>query len=300
MRPRSQLYDCCVLLKCVSLFPKQRWWWWGKGLHVRVSDWVWTELLHTLCINPGLKLHLGWKRSTQMPRRACGTEMKSGPPSLSLSLSSLFPLQTHTHTFHLFPLSKFLLTPPPLLPLPGHSSLFLRLNHPLWAFLLFHWFCYVYLLLHLWNWRHRPTSLLLFNNRSWAFSQPWAINVPDRNITSHQFQTTDRLVYCCCVLYWRRNFTHLRRGNCEWQQSTARLIFNKGTMELAQEWIYFLTDTGYCCPVPVPLAVSEPCIPTPLTLPKTLCLINRLSKCLAGTQAGPSEISPSHCPSSLF
>lgn len=220
--------------------------------------------------------------------------------SLSLSLSSLFPLQTHTHTFHLFPLSKFLLTPPPLLPLPGHSSLFLRLNHPLWAFLLFHWFCYVYLLLHLWNWRHRPTSLLLFNNRSWAFSQPWAINVPDRNITSHQFQTTDRLVYCCCVLYWRRNFTHLRRGNCEWQQSTARLIFNKGTMELAQEWIYFLTDTGYCCPVPVPLAVSEPCIPTPLTLPKTLCLINRLSKCLAGTQAGPSEISPSHCPSSLF
>ena len=233
MRPRLQLYDCCVLLKCVSLFPKQRWWWWGKGLHVRVSDWVWTELLHTLCINPGLKLHLGWKRSTQMPRRACGTEMKSGPPSLSLSLSlSLF--LTHTHTFHLFPLSNFP-SAPSSSPLPvfllaatRSPPCFLRHNHPLWAFLLFHWFCYVYLLLHLWNWRHRPTSLLLFNNRSWAFSQPWAINVPDRNVTSHQFQTTDGLLYCCCVLYWRRNFSHLHRGgNCECQQSTTRPILDK-------------------------------------------------------------------------
>lgn len=46
-----------------------------------------------------------------MPRRACGTEMKSGPPSLSL-----FPSHTHTHTFHLFPLSNRLLTPHPLPP----------------------------------------------------------------------------------------------------------------------------------------------------------------------------------------
>lgn len=127
--------------------------------------------------------------------------------SLSLFSSST---HTHTHTFHLFPLSNFLFTLPltPSFPCPTVPSLFLRHNPPLWPFLLFHWFCYVYLLLHLWNWRQRPTSLLLFNNRSWAFSQPWAIIVPDRNVTSHQFQTTDGLLFCCCVLYWRRNFTH--------------------------------------------------------------------------------------------
>lgn len=131
------------------------------------------------------------------------TSSLSLPPSLPVSLTHI-----HTHTFHLFPLSNFLLTPPPAppspplsfsLPLPALRPLVLRHNHPLWAFLLFHWFCYVYLLLHLWNWRHQPTRLLLFNNKSWAFSQPWAINVPDRNVTSHQFQTTDRLLYCCCV-----------------------------------------------------------------------------------------------------
>lgn len=122
--------------------------------------------------------------------------------SLSLSLSVSL---TYTH-FSSLSFVKFSFDPPFSLSLPL-PLLFLRHNHPLWAFLLFHWFCYVYLLLHLWNWRHRPTSLLLFNNRSWAFSQPWAINVPDRNVTSHQFQTTDRLLYCCCVLYWRRNFT---------------------------------------------------------------------------------------------
>lgn len=40
-----------------------------------------------------------------------------------------------------------------------------------------------------------------------------AINVPDRNVTSHQFQKADRLLYCCCALYWRREFTRLGRGN---------------------------------------------------------------------------------------
>ena len=126
MRPHLQLYDCCVLLKCVSLFPEQRSWWWGKGLHVRVSDWVWTELLHTLCINPGLKLHLGWKRSTQMPRRACGTEMKSGPPSHSLTLSVSPPPPTHTHTLTLFIffLCQIFFWPPlPLASYPPHTHL---------------------------------------------------------------------------------------------------------------------------------------------------------------------------------
>lgn len=133
--------------------------------------------------------------------------------SLSLSLSLCIP-HTHTH-FSSLSFVKFSFDPPPppsptkpppppssSLPLPALHPLVLRHNHPLWAFLLFHWFCYVYLLLHLWNWRHQPTRLLLFNNKSWAFSQPWAINVPDRNVTSHQFQTTDRLLYCCCVFYW--------------------------------------------------------------------------------------------------
>ncbi len=143
--------------------------------------------------------------------------------SLSLSVSSHSCTHTHTHTLFISFLCQIFFRPP-------FSSLFLRHNHPLWAFLLFHWFCYVYLLLHLWNWRHRPTSLLLFNNRSWAFSQPWAINVPDRNITSHQFQTTDRLLYCCCVWYWTRNFTHLPQRKLWVPAATTHLIFNKRTM----------------------------------------------------------------------
>lgn len=187
MRARSQLYDCCELLKCVSLFPKQRWWWWGKGLHVRVSDWLWTELLHTLCINPGLKLHLGWKQSTQMPRRAGGTEMKSGPPARSHS-------SLHTHTLFISSLCQIFSWPSYVYLL---SWLYLRHIRPLQGFLFFHWFCYGYLLLHLWNWKHWPTSLLLFNNRSWPFSQPRTISVPDGNITSHQFHTTNTLL--CCI-----------------------------------------------------------------------------------------------------
>lgn len=44
----------------------------------------------------------------------------------------------------------------------------------------------MYLLLHLRNWRHRLTSPLLFNNRSRAFSQPWAVPDPDGGVASCQ------------------------------------------------------------------------------------------------------------------
>lgn len=62
--PCSQLYDCCVLLKCVSLFPKQR----DDGERKDYTSGWMIGFEQSCCIhfvsNPGLKLHLGWKRST--------------------------------------------------------------------------------------------------------------------------------------------------------------------------------------------------------------------------------------------
>lgn len=163
-----------------------------------------------------------------MPRRACGTEMKSGPPSSSPPPLRFTVARTGARS-HFSSLSfvKFSFWPPSSrLPSPPHPcSLFLRPNNSLWPFLLFHWFCYVYLLLHLWNWRHRPTSLLLFNNRSWAFSLALGYQwCQTENVTSHQFEKAGSLLYCCCVLYWRRNFSHL--GRKDWK-STTGLIFNE-------------------------------------------------------------------------
>lgn len=200
MRPSSQPYDCCALLKCVSLFPKQRWWWRGKGLHVRLSDWVWTELLHTLCINPGLKLHLGWKRSTQMPRRACGTEIKSGPPSLRVWLPYTY---VHTHTFHLF--VKFSFHP---------LSCFILLRSPcFWDIVLLygHSYCSTVSVMCIY------CSICEIGGTGWQayyysitgaghFHERWAITVPDRAVASCQFRPTGRLLCCCQVLYWGRNF----------------------------------------------------------------------------------------------
>lgn len=156
----------------------------------------------------------------------------------------LAPSPFHSRTLTLFISSFcqiFFLTPPPLLPSPPHPcSLFLP-NNSLWAFLLFHWFCYVYLLLHLWNWRHRPTRLLLFNNRSWAFSLALGYQwCQTENVTSHHFEKADSLLYCCCVLYRRRNFSHLCREDCESQQQVWSST--KRTMWFARQWICFLID----------------------------------------------------------
>lgn len=88
------------------------------------------------------------------------------------------------HCTHTLSFVKFLFT---LCLAPSlYSSCVFRFNPLLWKFLLFHWFCYVYLLLHLRNWRHWPTSPLLFNNRSWAFPQPCAIPGSDGGVTSCQ------------------------------------------------------------------------------------------------------------------
>lgn len=53
------------------------------------------------------------------------------------------------------------------------------------------------------------------------FHNRGAVIVPDRSITSRQFQVPDRLLYCCGVLYWRRNFTHLHGENCKCKCSTT-------------------------------------------------------------------------------
>lgn len=103
---RWQLYGCGLLLKCVSLFPKQRWWWWGKGLHVRVTDWVWTELLHTLCIKPRLKLHLGGKREQANAQESSWHRKKEWA-----TVCVCVCVWHCTHTFHLFHLVNFLFYP---------------------------------------------------------------------------------------------------------------------------------------------------------------------------------------------
>lgn len=144
-----------------------------------------------------------------MPMRACGTEMKSGPPSFCLCI---------TLTCTLFiPFVKFcsdLPCLPPFAPLPTLCSLFFWGTNILYR----HSYCSTDSVMCIYcsiceiggigrqAYYYSITGAGHFHNHR-------AINVPDRNVTSHQFQKADRLLYCCCALYWRREFTRLGRGN---------------------------------------------------------------------------------------
>lgn len=101
---------------------------------------------------------------------------------------------------------------PSVLLYPSALSLFLRHSPPLWAFLLFHWFCYVYLLLHLWNWRHRLTSLLLFNNRSWAFSWTLGYHSPRQSSCVMSIPTNGKIaILLSSVILGEKFPTQLQR-----------------------------------------------------------------------------------------
>lgn len=74
-----------------------------------------------------------------MPRRACGTEMKSGTPSLSLSLPlsvSLTPTNAHFSSLLFVKFSLFSCPPPSPPPASLSPSGLLRHHHPLRAFLI--------------------------------------------------------------------------------------------------------------------------------------------------------------------
>lgn len=115
---------------------------------------------------------------------------------------------------------------PSVLLYPSALSLFLRHSPPLWPFLLFHWFCYVYLLLHFWNWRHRLTSLLLFNNRSWAFFTIAGLSQSQteqlRHVNSDQQEDRHVVVKCCIG----GEISHPAPEKSEVQYSAERLVFN--------------------------------------------------------------------------
>lgn len=148
-----------------------------------------------------------------MPRRACGTEMKSGPPSFCFSrtCSHFSSLSFVKFCFDLPCLPPFTL---PSHPYPTLCSLFFWGTNILYR----HSYCSTDSVMCIYcsiceiggtgrqAYYYSITGAGHFHNHR-------AINVPDRNVTSHQFQKADRSLYCCCVLYWRRKFPHLGRGN---------------------------------------------------------------------------------------
>lgn len=152
-----------------------------------------------------------------MPRRACGTEMKSGPPSFFAC------------TFDLFSAVRFYFDLSSLCPFA-----FPRSAAPsFWGstVLYGHSYCSTDSLMCIYcsiceiGGRGRQAYYYSITEAG-RFHSHTAINVSDRNITSHQFQKTDSLQYCTLYIILEKNISPIFTEGTECKQSPW-LVFNK-------------------------------------------------------------------------
>lgn len=170
-----------------------------------------------------------------MPRRACGTEMKSGPPSFSVC-SSL----THMHALFIsFLQSDFTLTS--CLSIPSHNPLPLS---PASSFsgttvLYRHSYCFTdsVMCIYCSICEIGGTSRQAYYysiTESGRFHSHRAINVSERNITSHQFQKADSLQYCILCIILEKKFSPPWQRELNASNKHAWSL-TKRTMQWAQE-----------------------------------------------------------------